>query len=85
MQVVARIVGESSLPWEGGGAGGAGGAGGVRLLQSAGRLRGAVLELLRRDPLPRLPVDGFLAACARVLASTTQHTAQSEHTRSSAA
>lgn len=63
--MTSQILGVNRLPWEGGDAS-------SQLLQRAGKLRTPVLELLARNPVQRLDVEGFLAACSRVLAVTTQ-------------
>ena len=65
MQVVAQLVGESPLPWEGDRDSGS------NLLRGAGRLRDSVLQLLHRDASQRLAVADFVAACSRFLETTS--------------
>jgi hypothetical protein len=65
--VVAQILGDKKLPWENDDVI-------SELAQKAGRLQGSLLELLHRDPEQRLDVEGFIAACSRVLSVTSQET-----------
>jgi hypothetical protein len=64
VQVIAQIVGEEPLPWEGTRA--------KQLLKTAGHYRAPLLDLLRRDPLERPSVAAFLQHCARLSSATTR-------------
>lgn len=64
VQVVAQILGDGeSLPWEDADAA-------KEMLQSAGRLRSVVLQLLHRDSLQRLSVSSFREKCSAALSIT---------------
>jgi hypothetical protein len=64
LQVVAKLVGEQELPWEGEGKAKA-------LLKRAGRFKDAVLGLLCRDPEQRMHVQTFVQQYAAIMATTT--------------
>lgn len=65
VQVLAQILGEDGeqLPWEDP-------ITAKLLLQSAGRLRSVVLQLLHRNPHERLRVSSFMQQCSSALAIT---------------
>ena len=63
MQVIARLMGEKPLPWEGGLT-----AADVRHL---GMFRGPVLRLLHRDPAHRISMRRFHIACTKLFAART--------------
>lgn len=65
VQVVAQLVGEEKLPWEGKGRE-------KEMLRNAGRFKGAVLGLLRRDPAQRARVHTFVQQYASIMSTTTQ-------------
>jgi hypothetical protein len=65
VQVVAQILGEIPLPWEGEGRA-------KEMLKRAGRFWSALMGLLERDPEQRSTIDTFMQQCANVLSTTTQ-------------
>jgi hypothetical protein len=75
MQVIKQIIGEVTAPWEGPDAS-------RELLKKAGKLRGAILQLLERDPSVRLTVTAFVQRCSDMMSSTTQLSAESPASRS---
>jgi hypothetical protein len=63
MQVVAQILGEEQVPWEDP-------VQAKALLKRAGKLRAAILDLLKRDPAQRLSVNDLMHACSTALSIT---------------
>lgn len=65
LQVMAQLAGEKRLPWE------EGTEEATERLEKLGVFKGAVMQLLNRDPQQRPSMQRFYDACNRVFSSRT--------------